>query len=119
MNSVSPSSREQLLGANADVVVLWHEQPQLVRQVEVGLVVRRGREQDALAVVLLDVLLDGPVALALAVAQVVALVDQHEPVAAQFGQLLDDRGQREDLGHAGGTAVDGSPPTSGPGSSGR
>ena len=54
------------------------EQPQLVRKVEVGLVVGRRREQDALAVVLLDVLLDGAVALALAVAQVVALVDQHD-----------------------------------------
>ena len=74
---------KQPLGANAEVLVLRHEQAQLVRKVEVGLVVGRRRQQDALAFVLLDVLLDRPVALALAVAQVVALVDQHDAIAAQ------------------------------------
>ncbi len=74
---------EQLLGADAEVLVFGDEQAQLVGEVEVGLVVRRGGQQDALAVVLLDVLLDGPVALAFAVAEVVALVDEDQPVAAQ------------------------------------
>ena len=63
-------------------LVLGDEEPQLVGQVEVGLVVGRGGQQDALAVVLADVILDGAVALALAVAQVVAFVDQDEPIAA-------------------------------------
>ena len=43
---------QQCLGPDADVLVLGHEQPKLVRQVEIGLVVRRGGQQDALAVVL-------------------------------------------------------------------
>ena len=44
---------EQLLGPNADVLLLGDEEPELVREVEVGLVVGRGRQQDALALVLL------------------------------------------------------------------
>ena len=65
MNSVSPKSAQQPLRADAEVLVLRHEQAQLVGEVEVGLVVGRGREQDALALVLLDVLADGAVAPAL------------------------------------------------------
>ena len=38
---------QQSLGADADVAILGDEQPKLVGQVEVGLVVGRGREQDA------------------------------------------------------------------------
>ena len=74
MNSVSPISRSTS-PAESQVRVLVDEQPQLVGQIQVGLVVGRGRQQDAPALVALDVVLDGPVALALAVAQVVALVD--------------------------------------------
>ena len=39
--------------------------------------------------------MNGVVALALAVPQVVALVDEHEAVAAQLGQLGDNLAQRE------------------------
>ena len=109
---------EQPLRPNADVLVLGDEQAELVRKVEVGLVVRRRREQDALALVLLDVLLDGPVALALAVAQVVALVDQDKAIAPQLRQL---RGRTRDArapSRAGDTRRR-SPPTSSRGSSGR
>ena len=67
---------QQLLRADAEVLIFRDEQPQLVGQVEVGLVVGGRRKQDALALVCLDVLLDGAVALALAVAEVVALVDE-------------------------------------------
>ena len=78
---------KELLGANADVLLLVDEQPQLVRQVQVGLVVWRGREQDHAAVVGGDVLRDGAIAPALAVAEVVALIDQHQPEATQIGKL--------------------------------
>ena len=78
---------EHPLGADAEVDVLGDEEPELVRQVEVGLVVRRGREQDAFAVVSVNVLLNRAVALAFAIAKVVALVDEHDAVAAQVRQF--------------------------------
>ena len=49
VNSASPISRSMSLRADAQVLVFVHEQPQLRRQVEVGLVVGRGGQQDALA----------------------------------------------------------------------
>ena len=118
LNSFSPISRSKLLRADAEVLVFGDEQAELVGQVEVGLVVRRGRQQDTLAVVLSNVLLDGAIALAFAVAEVVAFVDQDEPVAAEFGSSFGAMLIDSDLGRAGGTGR-GSPPTSGPGSSGR
>ena len=118
MNSVSPISRSRLLRPDPDVRVLRDEQAELVGEVEVGLVVRRRRQQDALAVVRADVLLDRPVALALAVAEVVALVDEDEAIAAEVGQLALDDAVRQDARPRAGTGR-GSPPTSRPGSSGR
>ena len=66
-------------------LIFGHEQPQLVRKVEVGLVVGRRRKQDAAAFVFRDILLDRAIAASLAVAQVVALVDQHDAIAAKSG----------------------------------
>ncbi len=80
---------QQALGPDAEVRILFDEESKLVRQVEVGLVVRRRRQQHDTAFVLAQVLLDGAVALAFAVAQVVAFVDHHEPVAPQLRELAD------------------------------
>lgn len=93
-----PEVAKEPLRADADFAVLGKEETKLVRQVVIGLVVGRGREQDHAAFVFLDVLLDRPVALALPVAQVVALVDDHEPVPAQLGKLAGRPGDGEDLG---------------------
>jgi hypothetical protein len=82
------------LGASADVLGFVHKQTELIRQVEIGLVVRRCGEQDHAAVVASDVLRDRPVPRAFAVAQVVAFVDQHQPIPAQVGQLALDVGDR-------------------------
>ena len=79
---------EQLFRANPQVLVLPHEQAELAGQVLVGLVVRRGGKQDALAVILVDVLADGAVPLALWVAQIVALVDDHDAIATQVLQCI-------------------------------
>ena len=89
---------QQAFGADADVGALGHEQAQLARQVQVRLVVGGRRQQDALAVVLPDVLLNRAVAPAPAVPQVVALVDQHQAVAAQVGQFLKHPAHRQDAG---------------------
>ena len=50
------------------------------------------------ALVLRDVLLDRPVTLALAVAEVVAFVDQHQPVSPELGQFPDGHAEGEHLG---------------------
>ena len=69
----------------------------MIRQIDVGLVVGCGGEQDHLAVVAVDVFPDGAVALAFAVAEVVTLVDDHQPVAAQVGQLGAGHTLRQDV----------------------
>ena len=69
---------QQLFRANAEVLVFGDEQPKLIGKIKVGLVVRRGRKQDALAFVCLDVFLNRAVALAFPIAQVVALVDHDQ-----------------------------------------
>ena len=106
MNSVSPSSRSSRSGPNAKVVVLGDEQPELVGQVEIGLVVGRGGKQDAFAFVLLDVFVDGAIALALAIAEVVAFVDQDEGDSGGVRAVrVMASADRDDLGHAGGIAA--------------
>src|SRR6266404_5155988 len=87
---------QQSLGPNAQVAVLLDEKPELVGQVQVGLVVGRSGKQHAPAVILPDILLDGPIAFALAVAEIVALVQDDEPEAAELGQLLRDPAQGQD-----------------------
>jgi hypothetical protein len=83
------------LGTNADVGPFVDEQAQLGRQVVLGLVVGRGGEQDDLGVAAADVLGNRLVAPPLAVAQVVAFVDQHQAVALEVGQLLGDLRHRQ------------------------
>src|SRR5680860_651403 len=73
---------QQALGANPKVLVFRHEQAQLRRQVEIGLVVGRRGQKDALAFVLPNVLLYRPIALAFPITQIVALIDNDQAVAA-------------------------------------
>ena len=75
-----------MLRTNPDVPLLIDEEAELAGEIEVGLVVGCGREEDHLAVVRLDVFSDGTLALAFAVAQVVALIYQDDPEAPQLGQ---------------------------------
>ena len=89
---------QETLGSNAQILVLGNEQAQLVGQVRIGLVVRRRRQQDAPALVLPDVLLNRAVSLALTVPQVVALVDQHQAVAAQVRQIREHAAHRQHAG---------------------
>ena len=72
---------QQLFWTHTDVDVFTQEQGQLRREVEIGLVVGRGRQQNALAVVALDVTANHLPAFALLVAQVMRFVDQHDAVA--------------------------------------
>ena len=88
---------EQAFGADAEVFVIGHEETDLAGEILVGLVVGRGREEDALAIVLADVFVDGAIGAALAVTQVVALVDDQQWKAAHIGQFFDCAGNREDL----------------------
>ena len=80
---------EEVFGPDSEVLVILHEDAQLAGKVEVGLVVGRRRQEDALALVGADVFLNGAVTPAPAVAKVVALVDDDQPVAAQVGQLAE------------------------------
>ena len=87
------------LRADADVGVLLEEEGELGGQIQVALVVRGGRQQDALAVVAVDVVADDVPAPALPVSQVVGLVEQHHPVTAgAFRQFGEDAGQGHDTG---------------------
>ena len=97
-----PHLTDQRLRSDAQVGGLGDEQPQLGTQVSVALVVRGGREQDDLAVVLGDVLLNGAVPLPLAVPEVVTLIDQHQLVSFLVRELL---GHLTDRQHLGGQAV--------------
>ena len=84
---------EQFFGANTEVFggVFGEEEAQLGGEVEIGFVVGRGREEDALALVLLDIFFDGLVASSFAVAQVVAFVDNDDAETAQVWQFVDGR----------------------------
>ena len=85
---------ENRLGTNAEVAVWRDEEAELVREVLVLLVVGRRREQHAPRVVRLDVLADRLVALALPIAQVVALVDHDEVIRLHLGKLREHLGDR-------------------------
>ena len=86
------------IGPDAKVLVFLNEKPQLVAQVGVFLVVGRGGQQDHARLVGVNVLLDGPVALAATVAQVVAFVNDERAMGRHVGQLLDHLAQRQDFG---------------------
>ena len=81
----------EVLGADADVGLFINKQPQLRGQVGLGFVVRRGGQQDDFGVALFDVVCNGFVAPPFAVAQVMAFVNQHQPIALEAGQLFDLR----------------------------
>ena len=93
-----PDILEQPLRADSEVTILGDEEAELVGQIKVALVVGGGRQQDDAAFVLLNVVADGLIALAFAVAEVVALVHDHEAVAAAYGQFSDCPGDGEHLG---------------------
>ena len=78
---------EKFLRANADILLFVDEQPELVRQVQIGLVVRRGRQENHATVVGREVLRDGAITPAFAVAQVMAFVDQHQAEPSQIRKL--------------------------------
>ena len=78
---------QESLRSYAKVLVVLHEDTQLTGQVQVGLVVGRCGEQDALAVVSADVLPNRAIPPALAVTQVVALVDDDQSVSAEIWQF--------------------------------
>ena len=73
-----------LLWSDSKVLVTSNKQLQLRGKIDIGLVVRRGGQKNALAAVLLDVLLNHFVPFALAVPEVVALIDQHDAVTWQI-----------------------------------
>src|SRR5205823_5173428 len=72
------------------------EESELVREVEVRLVIGCRAEEDAAALVGLDVVADCAVAATLPVPQVVALVDDDHAEAAKSRQFGEDAGDRED-----------------------
>ena len=95
-----PQFAQESLRSYAKVLVVLHEDSQLTGQVQVGLVVGRCGKQDALAVVSADVLPNRAIPPALAVTQVVALVDDDQSVSAEIGQFAQYPAEREDPGPA-------------------
>ena len=90
-----PQLAQQALRPDAEILFIIDEQAQLIRQIDVGLVIGCGGQQNHLAVVAVKVLPDGPVAPAFSIAEVVTLIDDHQPVAAQLRQLGDDHAVRQ------------------------
>ena len=86
------------LGAYADDIVWIHEQTKLVGEVEVGFVVGGGGDEDAPAGIARDVIADGGPAPALAIAEVMAFVNDGDAVAAEVGQSVLRLGDGDDLG---------------------
>ena len=83
-----PDFPQQAFRSEPEVFVFRDKQAQLIGKIEVGLVVGRGRKQDALAFIFLDVFLDGPIAFSLAVTQVVAFVNEYQAIPAKLGSSL-------------------------------
>lgn len=88
---------QEALGTNPEVFVLGHNEPELIRQIDVCLVVGSGGKQNAFAFVFLDVFLDSPIALSLAIAEILTFIDQDHAVATQLLQLADDSRKRQHL----------------------
>ena len=86
------------LGADADVLVVLDEQAKLRGKVDKRFIVGGGGQQNAAAVIGSDIILDGLVAFALAVPEVVALVDQDRAIPLQLLQLGFDARKRDDFG---------------------
>ena len=89
---------EVFLGPDADDIVGIQEQAKLVGEVEVGFVVGGGGDKDAPAGVARDVIADGGPAPALAIAEVMAFVNDGDAVAAEVGQSILGLGDGDDLG---------------------
>jgi len=90
---------EVLFGPDADNVVGIEEETELVGEVEVGFVVGRGREQDAATGVAGQVIAHRGPAAAFTVPEVVAFVNDDDPVAAEVGQAVLRLGDGNDLGN--------------------
>ena len=88
---------QQSFRSNPQVFIFWHEEAQLVGEVEISFVVWRGGKHNNLTLVFLNVFLNCTVTLPLAVAQIVAFINQHEAVAAQIGQLAGDHADGKHL----------------------
>ena len=82
---------------DTQVSVLLNEQAELTGKIEVGFVVRRCREQDNAAIVLVDVFLNCAIAFSLAVSQIMAFVNQDKAIPAKVRQFLEDAAQRKHL----------------------
>ena len=70
-----------LFRTNAEILGFVNKEAELVREIEIGFVVGCRGEEDDLALVLLDVILNGAVAFTLTVSEVMALVNHNETVA--------------------------------------
>jgi hypothetical protein len=80
---------EKPFRADSQVLVILYKDTELAGQVQVGLVVGGGRQQDALALVGANILLNGPIPAAFRVSQVVAFVDDHQAITPKGWQLPD------------------------------
>ena len=76
------------VGSNSEVSILLYKQAQLVGEIDVVLVVRSGGEENDLAFILLNVFVNGAVALTFAVSEVVTFIDHHKAIAPEAWQLL-------------------------------
>src|SRR5216683_967253 len=86
-------------GSNPDDVFGFQEEADLVGQVQVGFVVRRGGKENALAGVARDVVADNGPATAVAIPEVVAFVENDDAVTAEFRKDALHLGSRDNLGN--------------------
>lgn len=70
------------LGTDAKILVGIDEEPQLIGEIREILVVGRRREEEYLVVLIVQQILDRGIPLSRAVSQVVAFIDDDEPVVA-------------------------------------
>ena len=71
------------LWPDSEVLVIRDKKPQLIRQIEICLIVGSGRKQDYTTVVRVDIFGNCSIAFALAVPQIVTLVNQDQAVPPQ------------------------------------
>ena len=102
----------------AQVLIVGDEKAELSGQVGEDLVMRSGGEENTPALVLLDVVVDGAITTALAVSEVVALIEDDETIASQGRQFLEHTGVRQHFA-AETVALGGNPATLRRGFSGR
>ena len=95
---ITPELAKEMFRADAKVFILGNKEAQLIGKVEVGFVVGRRGKKNAAAFVLVDVFLDRPVARALAVSEVVTLINEDDLVAPHIGQFARNAGDGHDAG---------------------